>query len=235
MTRLGVVSRERGGTKLAVATRNGKKEILGPAPSNDGAPIIETELPFSVSFTIEGVVPILFHRWSNESVAEKAKAKKGSAAKKTDDVESYVYRDDKSYICLPGEYVYGSICDRKNGAAKYRQDPRSPRKSALDLYRAAVAPLTLLAPILGQDGKPTKKWDVLDERRVTVQQSGITRQRPSFHAGWRASFVFQVNLPEYVDAHSFLDVLTLAGRAVGVGDYRPTYGRFQVVKFEVIV
>lgn len=215
------------------ARTNGRLETLGPDPTNDGASAIETVLPFSVHFTLEGVVPILFHRWSNESVAEKAKAKKGSAAKKTDDVESYVYRDDDNFICLPGEYVYASITDRKNGAAKYRQDPRSPRKSALDLYRAGIGPLTLLAPILGSDGTPTTEWDYLDARRVTVQQSGITRQRPAFNAGWRAEFDFQITLPEYVDAHEFLDVLTLAGRAVGVADHRPTYGRFQVVSFDV--
>lgn len=217
---------------MSIAT-NGRPEVLGPVLTNDAAQIVETALPFSVMFTIEGVVPILFHRWSNESVAEKAKAKKGSAAKKTDDVQSYVYRNEDDEICLPGEYVYGAIVDRKNGAAKYRQDPRSPRKSALDLYRAGIAPLTLLAPILDADAKPTNEWDYLDARRVTVQQAGITRQRPAFNAGWRATFVFQINLPEYVDAHAFLDVLTLAGRAVGVGDYRPTYGRFQVVSFDV--
>lgn len=217
----------------AIAT-NGKVETIGPAPSNAGMVAIDATLPFAVGFRVEGVVPILFHRWSNESVAEKAKAKKGSAAKKTDDIESYVYRDSEGLICLPGEYIYGSIVDRKNGAAKYRQDPRSPRKSALDLYRAGIAPLTLLAPILSAGGDATDKWDYLDERRVTVQQSGITRQRPAFNAGWCAEFTFQVNLPEYIDAHQLLDVLTLAGRAVGVGDYRPTYGRFQVTNFEVL-
>ncbi len=217
----------------ATTARNGKAEVLGPEPSNDGAAQIETGLPFAVRFTIEGVVPIMFHRWSNESVAAKAAAKKGSAAKKTDDVESYIYRDDDGFICLPGEYVYASITDKKNGAAKYRQDPRSPRKSALDLYKAAIAPLTLLAPILPFGGEPTKEWDYLDARRVMVQQQGVTRQRPAFNAGWKAEFEFQVNLPEYVDSVAFLDVLTLAGRAVGLAEKRPTYGRFQVVNYEL--
>lgn len=213
-------------------TDNGRATTLGPAPSNDAASLVEMVLPYVVTFTIEGVAPILFHRWSNESVAEKAAAKKGSAAKKTDDVKSYVYRDGNGFICLPGEYVYASITDRKKGSARYQQDPRSPRKSAVDLYQAAIIPLTLLAPILSADGKPTKDWDYLDARRVTVNQAGITRQRPAFNAGWRAEFMFQVNLPEYVDAHAFHEVLSLAGRAVGVADHRPTYGRFQVVKFE---
>lgn len=208
--------------------RRGQAEVLGPEPTNGAAPDIEMEAPYVIEFTLEGVCPILFHRWNNEAVAEKAQAKKGSAAKKTDNVESYIYRNEKKHICIPGIYVYGSMCDKKNGAAKYRQDPRSPRASAVKLFQAGIAPLTELASL------GTAKWDYLDERRVVVQQSGITRQRPAFNAGWRASFQFVVNLPEYISPQFFHDVLTLAGKVVGLADHRPTYGRFSVVKFDVL-
>lgn len=220
-------------TKTA-AQRNGEIEVRGPKPSNDAAGLIGFQLPYSVEFTVKGVCPIIFHRWSNESVAEKSAAKKGSAAKKTDDVESYVYRDDDGFICIPGTYVHASISSKKEGAGRYFQDPRSPRKSAADLYKAAAIPTTLLAPILNADGKRTKDWDLLDERRMTVGQSSITRQRPTFNEGWQATFIFDITLPEYVNDQDFLAVLALAGRAVGLGDSRPTYGRFQVVSFKVL-
>jgi hypothetical protein len=42
-----------------------------------------------------------------------------------------------------------------------------------------------------------------------------------------------VNLPEYIPPDGLLDVIVNAGRLVGVGDSRPTYGRFQVVRFEL--
>lgn len=219
---------------MATLTQNGKPEVHGPVVSNDAEHLIELSLPYTVRFTIEGIAPILFHRWSNESVAAKSAATKGSAAKKTDDVESYVWRNDRGHLCLPGEYIRASICGPQ-GAAKFHQDPRSPRKSALDLYRAAIAPLTLLAPMLNAKGKQTKEWDYLDARRVTVQRSGITRQRPAFNAGWRANFEFQIGLPEYISHQDFLAVLSLAGRVVGVADFRPTYGRFQVTSYEVIL
>lgn len=202
--------------------------MLGPQPTNGAAPDIDLEQPYVVEFTIEGVCPILFHRWNNEAVAEKGRAKKGSAAKKTDNVESYVYRNEKGEVCLPGVYVYGSICDKKNGAAKFRQDPRSPRASAVKLFQAGVAPLTELASLGSKD------WDYLDERRAVVQQAGITRQRPAFNAGWTATFQFVVNLPEYIAPSFFYEVLNLAGRVVGLADYRPTYGRFNVTRFEIL-
>lgn len=209
---------------MATRAKADTSEVLGPEPTNAAAPDIELDLPYVIEFTIQGTSPILFHAWNNEAVAEKSSSRKGSAAKKTDNVESYVYRDAKSNICLPGAYVHGSLIY----AAKFRQDPRSPRKSAFDLMKAAVSPLTELASL------GSAKWDYMDSRRVTVQRAAITRQRPAFNAGWEANFQFVVNLPEYVSPAFFHDLLTLAGRAIGVGDFRPTYGRFQIVKFEVL-
>ena len=60
--------------------------------SNHEKRAIETAKPYTANITICGVAPILWHAWSVESVAAKGAAKKGSEAKKTDDVESYVYR-----------------------------------------------------------------------------------------------------------------------------------------------
>ena len=166
------------------------------------------------------------HRWSNEAVAAKAAAAKGSKAKKTDDVESYVYRNDDGEICIPGEYLRGAICG-KQGSAKFRQDPRSPRKSALDLYKAAVIVETQLATL------GVKDWDYLDRRRVTVQSNSITRVRPAMLTGWKASFDLTVALPEYVPPVDLRSVLIDAGRLIGLGDFRPTYGRFHVINFVV--
>lgn len=194
--------------------------------SNDGEFAVDLSAPYRASVTIEGVVSILFHRWSVEAVAEKAAAAKGSKSKKTDNVESYVYRTEDGELAIPGEYLRAAICS-PTGAAKYRQDPRSPRKSALDLYRAAIIVETELASL------GVKDWDFLDQRRVTVQRAGITRMRPAMLAGWRATFDMTVVLPEYVPPADLRDVLYNAGRLVGLGDFRPTYGRFHVVKFEV--
>ena len=197
--------------------------LNGRAPvSNDAESTIAYSQPYIADFTIKGTAAMLFHRWSNESVAEKAAAAKGSKAKKTDDVESYVYRLSNNEIALPGEYVRMAMI----AAAKFRQDPRSPRKSAMDLFKAGIASLTDMAS-LGTD-----TWDYLDARRVQVQRNAITRQRPAFNAGWEANFQMQVLLPEYIGEELFLDVLTQAGRLIGVGDFRPTYGRFQVTRFE---
>lgn len=189
--------------------------------SNDGADAALASAPYRVTFTIRGVADLLFHRWSNEDVAAKATAKRGSAVKKTDNLEAYVWRDDDGQVCLPGTYVHKALIE----AGRFMQDPRSSRpKQACDLFKAAFLPVTLLYPL-----GPT--WEIEDKRRMVVNRSGITRTSPGFKAGWEASFDFDMVLPEYVSESMFHEALSLAGRVIGLAQYRPTYGRFQVIKF----
>jgi len=193
---------------------------IGPV-SNGGEEVINFSQPYITKITVEGVAPLLFHAWNVEAVAEKAKAAKGSKGKKQDNIESYVYRDENGMIGIPGEYLRQALIN----AAKYIQDPRSPRKSGMDLFKAGLVMHTTLASL----GKDT--WDWLDQRRVQVQRSGITRVRPCFKMGWRASFDLEVILPEYITRDLLGGTLVNAGRLIGLGDFRPTYGRFQVVEF----
>lgn len=202
-------------------TTKATEVIGGNSPTNDAAVDIEAAAPLMVTFTIEGTSAFLFHRWSNEAVAAKAVAAKNSTAKKTDNVESYVYRNADGELCIPGEYVRMSVVM----AAKYRQDPRSSRKSAFDLFKAGIISLTELASLGVSD------WDYLDARRVMVQRSGVTRQRPAMNTGWRAEFQFLINTPEYISPSLLHAVLNDAGRLVGVGDFRPTFGRFLVKSY----
>lgn len=205
-----------------IATKDRLTEIGGESPTNGAQEGIESSMPYRVAVTIEGVADLLLHRWNVEAVDSKAKAKKGSAEKKSDNLESYVYRDDKGFICLPGEYLRMAIIH----AAKFQQDPRSPRKSAMDLFKAAVVSLTQLASL------GSKQWDYEDRRRVVIQRSGITRTRPAFKVGWKATILILVNIPEYVSPSLLNETIGAAGRLVGVGDFRPSYGRFVVTSFK---
>lgn len=191
-------------------------------PTNGGKETIDHSQPYAVAVTVQGSADFLFHRWNCEAVEEKSKAAKNSKGKKTDDVESYVYRNDAGELCIPGEYLRGSIIN----AAKFRQDPRSPRKSAMDLYKAAIVVTTPLATLGVTD------WDYLDKRRVMIQRNGINRVRPAMRAGWEATFDLLVMLPEYVDHNSLRETIESAGRLIGIGDFRPTFGRFGITKFD---
>ena len=193
------------------------------AVSNDAQFAIEATVPYVVNVSVEGAAAFLFHRWSVDGVEAKAKAAKGSKAKKEDDLESYVYRDREGLLCIPTEYFRMSIIN----AAKYKQDPRSPRKSAMDLFKAGLVGLSDLC-CLG-----IKEWEYVDRRRVMVQRNGITRCRPALFSGWKVSMQFQVLTPEYIAPQMLNETIASAGRLVGVGDFRPTFGRFNITRFFV--
>ena len=199
------------------------KVVASEQVSNGGESAIETMMPYIVTVTIEGQADILFHRWNCDAVDAKSKSAKGSAAKKSDDLESYVYRNDAGQLALPGEYLRGAIVT----AAKFEQDPRSPRKSAMDLVKAAIITMTPLASL------GVSKWDYEDRRRVTIQRNGITRIRPALRAGWKATIDLQVQLPEYVSPVFLRRIIDNAGRLIGVGDFRPTFGRFAVTQWDL--
>lgn len=186
---------------------------------------VKFDSPYVVQVEIVGACPIIFHRWSCEDVASKAAAKKGSKEKKSDNVESFIYRDEDGHIGLPGEYLRMSLCY----AAKFKQDPRSPRKSAFDLCKAGIISLTEIAKINGG----TKNWDFIDQRRVVIQRNSITRMRPAFLKGWSAEIDLMINIPEYLDYNFVSELLSSAGRLIGVGDFRPSFGRFNIAKCKV--
>jgi hypothetical protein len=203
---------------------NLETSIGGEVPTNGASDVFMQCVPYRVEVSIKGDADLLFHRWNCEEIEAKSKSAKGSVSKKTDDLETYVYRTENGDLALPGEYFRQSIIT----AAKNKQDPRSPRKSAMDLYKASVVSLTQYASL------GTAHWDYEDKRRVVIQRSGINRTRPAMKSGWESTFILLINTPEYIHESDLHSVISDAGRLVGVGDFRPSYGRFHITHYEVL-
>ncbi|MDR0615986.1 MAG: hypothetical protein LBG29_04180, partial [Synergistaceae bacterium] len=83
-------------------------------------------------------------------------------------------------------------------------------------------------------GEPSTEWQYLDQQRVTIQRNGITRTRPAFTKGWRCEFTLTSILPEYISPEFLRTLVDGAGKFIGIADFRPTYGRFAVSKWELI-
>lgn len=185
--------------------------------------------PFTAKVRLQGVQDLLFHRWNSEDVQAKAEAKKGSEEKKRDNPEAYIYRDDDGFICMPGRYIVRSIVE----AGRSFPDPRSPRKSAKDLLQAAIMADEILSPVL-VNGEPTKEWEYDDRQRVCIMRSAITRTRPAFKKGWQVDFSLVSLVPDLVTPDFLRKLVDNAGLLIGLGDFRPTYGRFRVNHWDVM-
>lgn len=179
------------------------------------------EQEYAVEVQLIGTSPLLMHRYDTESVKRKGKAAKNSAEKKSDDIESYVYRDPSNpkMIGIPGRNFLSCLRE----AARSIADPRSPRKSARDLVATGLR----VEPFTASLGKTT--WDYIDEQRVVVQRAAISRSRPAFKEGWQVKFRILVLAPEYISEVWLHDLVQRAGRFQGLLDARNIgYGLFRV-------
>jgi hypothetical protein len=182
----------------------------------------EVHEPYSVRIQIEGVAMILFHRYDPEQIEAQAKAKKGSLEKRTDNIEASLYRDEEGTLCIPNFAIKSCICN----AARSVQDPRSKRKSAQDLFRAAI----LIGPEMASLG--TKDYDGIDKRGVRVQMARVTRCRPFLNKGWKCEFTVDVLEPSFITEDLLRDIIDRAGKFHGLMDFRPDYGRFMVTEWK---
>lgn len=82
--------------------------------------------------------------------------------------------------------------------------------------------------------KPTqlfKKSEYVDMRTVKVGTQKVVRTRPIFHE-WRVSFVGFLDTNK-MEPDEIKEIIENAGKYVGLGDYRPRYGRFELISFKV--
>jgi hypothetical protein len=202
---------------------NGEATALSNV-TGQGASVFRSAQPFPVEITCEGVADLVYHAWDVDAVQAKGEAKKGSKAKKEDDLESYVYRTTEGYLAVKSDWFYAACIQ----AARSIRDPRSPRKNGMDLVKAAIFPLADFFPLLPK----RKTWDYIDRRRAVVQHAAITRCRPAVLAGWTTTIRMQLALPDLLSKQDLHALLIEAGRTCGVAEMRPRFGRFQVTQFK---
>lgn len=207
-------------------TNNNDKMATFANVSNGAKAIIDQSRPYVAEVEVTGTAKMLMHCWNIESIEEKAKAKKNSTKKKTDDLESYVLRNDAGQIVMPTL----NFCAAIREAGKSFADPTSPRKSMKDRLKAVIIPEQEFG--LLNDG--TTEWDFVDRRRVVIQRAGITRERPGFYEGWKITFRLVVLEPEYLQPEKLHELIDNAGKFQALGDFRPTFGRFRISRFEVM-
>ncbi len=183
-----------------------------------------------LTLKITGERPLMMHnaRLANplDSVTKELKALTSKKTKTEDDILEIkrvewmggIYTDEDGRPCLTEDMVLATIVEgakqNKNGkkakAALYGCDPTfvldydGPRDVS-DLYN---------------DGR------FCDFRAVRVKQSKVMRSRPIFRQ-WGATVRIDVDT-DILTMDEAMQAVEIAGMRVGLGDYRPRYGRFSV-------
>ena len=190
---------------------------------------------YTVSVRVKGVAPLIQKRFPMPDLSTLSKGGHKSTGGKdyTQEWRDSFYADSDGQIYQPSSHFEGALV---KAAVNFKVTGKRG-KSYKDLFSANIVVDPEHIPHVGftvpeeldADGdKPL----YLDIRPVIVQRARVVRIRPRFKAGWELTFEIQCGDDE-IQPDLLQDVLTLAGKAVGIGDYRPKFGRFSVTHFEV--
>ena len=187
-----------------------------------------------ISITIEGKTPLLMNRFTGANQLESTEGTRASIKTSDgDDVTDMAARalyldDDGKTPIIPGPNLFRCIIDAgkffKIGRSKVTTQKTSLIPSCVELEEIVLP--------LAHD----KAW-MVDTRPVRIPATGgrILRHRPCFH-DW--ALTFTINLDTSVMSVKFFrDLLDKAGRAIGLGDFRPDckgpFGKFSVTSWVV--
>ena len=185
----------------------------------------------TTTITIQGVTPLLMHNGRLADPldpAAKAIAAISKKRSKTDEdhyalrkAEWYgsLYTDSDGEPCIPGECIEACLVD---GAKRYK------------LGKASKGGIIIDDDVKIQYKGPKnidKLWDdggYIKVAGVKVQRNRVIRSRPMFPE-W--SLTFDVLWDEFAieDEDRLFEIVESAGRC-GLGDWRPKFGRFELVE-----
>ena len=183
----------------------------------------------SATFVIHGAAPIVMHNGrlaDPQSEIVKAMKRLTSKRDKTDSdhaelarLEWYggLYLDDGK-PCIPSELVEAMLIE----AAKKRK--KGPAAKA-GIICEKNFPLEYEGP-----KDPDEMWESEDYRLtvgVKVQRNRIMRTRPIFRK-WQASIEVHY-MDELLNERDIKEFLEIGGTIIGLGDWRPKFGRFEVI------
>lgn len=166
------------------------------------------------SVAIRGLRPLLMHRFEGGEGA--ARKKRGTIPAPEEEARNALYKKDDGTIFVPSMWIEGALT---NAAKDFKM---MGRRTFRDAVRASVVVDPLEIPIEPQT------W-VVDQRSAVVQRARILRARPRWD-NWLLKFTVQVSDPR-VSQNDLKQFLEEAGRTVGIGDYRPKFGLFEVSEF----
>ncbi len=183
------------------------------------------------TFTIEGSYPLLMQ---SDKLADpigpdaiKLKEYSGKRKKTDEDYEAMkkiewfanLYTDDKKTIVIPLANLYRMMVDAAKLSKRGKMIERSVLQDDMDFPLEFDGPKDLRALY--------EKDEFVDRRTVVVRGSRVVRTRPRFPQ-WKLTFQLKYD-PSIANPKDLDEILHSAGKYVGLGTYRPRFGRFEVV------
>lgn len=192
--------------------------------------------PYTVRVVVEGIGRgLLMHKFSTGASAEleqEVKKTKRATGTPAEEAEQAAYRlasgnGHLGQLMLPAEHFLGAITNAGSGLqvrGKGKATYKKLFKGGLDIKPDYIG-LTSTA------GEELREY-VVDSRPVKIKatQGRVMRHRPHL-MDWRAEFDVLVN-NDGIPIEVLEAAIAEAGQSQCVGDYRPRYGTFRIVRCE---
>ena len=174
----------------------------------------------NIEVTIEGIAPLLQHRFPDDNPETTAKSKRKTGIKDyRAESEQSAYRTPDGKLYQPAAHIEAALV---KGATSF-QIPGKGKKTYKDLFRSSVFVMPDAIP------HEIQTYEI-DARPVVVVRARVMRYRPKLNK-WRLSFILQIQDPD-LPPSVVKEILDYTGLRVGIGDYRPRFGRFTVVEWK---
>lgn len=195
---------------------------------------------YQINARIRGVAPLLQHKFGAATLETLMQGSNKKTASQDYSLEwmTTMYASPQGYIYQPAAHIEGMLV--KAGALFQIKGRKG--KTYKDSMRAYVYVQPDEVPHLWNGEcipvpdaslitDPTDALQV-SVMRVVVQRSAVARARLMVSTGWELAFTMEVH-DEQLRHDVVQEILREGGRAIGIGDFRPRYGRFEVVDFQV--
>ena len=170
---------------------------------------------------IKGIAPLLFNRFPDEDNPEGKSKQKRANPTKDEQVEKSLYRDENKHVYQPMEHIVGSMV---KAATSFKLEGK---KTFKDVVSAGVFVEPLKIVHLKQ--KYTTDW-----RSVVIKatRGRVMRGRARMDE-WELKFNL-ICIDDRMTDSALDEIIRYAGAYIGIGDYRPRYGRFEVIEMTKI-
>ena len=165
---------------------------------------------------IKGTRPLLMHSTAG-MLKPKSKTVKSSEHDPIEEAAECLYINDSKKICVPSMAILSAM---RKAAANHKKSGAG-KKTLKDFVFSGIRVTPDLIEL------PDQTYEV-DIRPVVVMRSRIMRARPLFK-NWNLAFKIEIIDEQTWDAGNVRAVLEYAGKYMGLLDFRPLFGTFEIV------
>ena len=141
-------------------------------------------------------------------------------------IDSKLYMDSNKKLILPARMLRGVLV---NSAKKSGLRVPGKRSGFAEVVKSSII-------FDNGEGRITNlTYDDIQKEYafVRVANARVERIWPKLPEGWKAEYSITVTNPELLTSEILGELLQYGGQFIGVGDYRPTFGQFEVELKEV--